>query len=67
MGYADILHDHSWNITKAEKIALDSIWRELVVQTQYSNNTRSTFDKDNWEIVEYTPFTEPFWGKVVNK
>lgn len=25
------------------------------------------FDDDNWDFVEKTPFTEPFWGTVVNK
>ena len=67
MTYSDILFNHPWKITRGEQIALDSVWNQLVSTSQKMNNTGSTSDDDDWDIVENTPFTEPVWGKVVNK
>jgi hypothetical protein len=33
----------------------------------FSPERPSTTVDDSWYIVQYTPFTEPFWGVVVNK
>jgi len=67
MPYSDILVYHPWKITHAEKIVLDSVRNQLVYNSQQTNNTGSTSDIDEWDIIDYTPFTEPVWGKVVNK
>jgi len=24
-------------------------------------------NEDDWDIITYTPFTEPFWGIIINK
>lgn len=54
-----LLLDYSTQLT------LDAIWKELVHEAINSNNTG--FTDDDWEIVQYTAITEPFWGVVVNK
>lgn len=46
-------------------IALDSIWKQLVQEC--ITNDIETGITHNWELIEQTPFTEPFWGVVVNK
>jgi len=48
-------------------IALDAIWKELV--TESVNNsiyTHTTGITEDWDFIEHTPFTEPFWGVIVN-
>lgn len=54
-----LLLDYSTQLT------LDAIWKELVHEAINSNNTGLT--DDDWEIVQPTAITEPFWGVVVNK
>jgi len=58
-------------------IALDAIWKEQVVlciQANQYDNTGKTDNKtvnttftDDWDLIEHTPFTEPFWGITVNR
>jgi len=47
------------------QIAIDAIWKEMVQECILNQN--KTGNTDDWDIVEYTPFTEPCWGIVVNK
>jgi hypothetical protein len=47
------------------QIALDAIWKEQVQECIANDN--ETGITDDWELIEQTPFTEPFWGIVVNK
>lgn len=49
-------------------VSLESLWKENV-KTCIENNiqTGKTNFSDDWELLDYTPFTEPIWGKVVNK
>ena len=54
-----LLLDYSTQLT------LDAIWKELVHEAINYNNTG--FTDDDWEIVQSTAITEPFWGVVVNK
>ena len=53
------------------KVAIEAIWKEQVQETiQNDLETGVNDDEDTsqtWELVESTPFTEPFWGIVVNK
>jgi hypothetical protein len=53
------------------KVAIEAIWKEQVQQTiQNDLETGVNDDEDTsqtWELVESTPFTEPFWGIVVNR
>ena len=46
-------------------IALDSIWKQQV-QVCITNDIETGITHD-WELIEQTAFTEPFWGVVVNK
>ena len=46
------------------KVALCAIWKEQVQECIV--NDIKTGVTDNWELLEQTPFTEPFWGIVVN-
>lgn len=50
------------------KVALSVIWKKQV-QECITNDIESynTEHSDDWSHVENTPFTEPFWGVVVNK
>ena len=53
-------------------VAIEAIWKEQVqASIRQNNNTGNNNDEDDteqtWERVEYTPFTEPFWGIVVNR
>lgn len=57
---AMLLLDYSTQLT------LDAIWKELVNEAINANNTGFT-DDDDWELVQSTAITEPFWGVVVNK
>ncbi len=41
--------------------------KEPVAGIQNDIETGEVEDFDDWQIVEYTPFTEPFWGIIVNK
>jgi hypothetical protein len=47
------------------QLSLDAIWKELVNEAINANNTG--FTDDDWELVQSTAITEPFWGVVVNK
>ena len=47
------------------KVALTAIWKQQVQQC--IANDIETGITDDWDFVEQTPFTEPFWGIVVNK
>jgi hypothetical protein len=47
------------------QITLDNIWKEQVQECIINHN--NTGYTDDWDIVEYTPFTEPSWGIVHNK
>ncbi len=53
------------------KVAIEAIWNEQVKEAiQNSIETGKTEDdesSDTWEFVPNTPFTEPFWGIVVNR
>jgi len=53
------------------KVAIEAIWKEQVQETiQNDLETGVNDDEDTsqtWELVESTPFTEPFWGIVVNR
>jgi hypothetical protein len=53
------------------KVAIEAIWKEQVKETiQNDLETGKNDDEDTsqtWELVESTPFTEPFWGIVVNR
>lgn len=60
------MFDNSYNILDYwTKIALDAIWKEKVQEC--IQNDIETGHSDDWDIIEKTPFTEPFWGIVVNK
>ena len=47
------------------QVALSAIWKEQVQECII--NDIETGITDDWELLEQTPFTEPFWGIVVNK
>jgi hypothetical protein len=47
------------------QIALSAIWKEPVQEC--IANDIETGITDDWDFVEQTPFTEPFWGVVVNR
>lgn len=52
-------------------VAIEAIWKEQVQDSIRQNNNTGNNDEDDteqtWEVIEYTPFTEPFWGIVVNR
>jgi len=35
--------------------------------TTSTTDIETAFFPDEWDVVDYTPFTEPLWGIVVNK
>jgi hypothetical protein len=53
--------------------AIEALWRQQVHDCKHANDTSPKQDYDietgdtEWVIVQYTPFTEPVWGKVINK
>jgi hypothetical protein len=47
------------------QITIDAIWKEQVQECIH--NDIETGKTDDWELINPTPFTEPFWGIVVNK
>ena len=47
------------------QVALNAIWKEKVQEC--IANDIETGITDDCDFVEQTPFTEPFWGIVVNK
>ena len=47
------------------QVALSAIWKEQV-QECIANDIETGITDDR-DFVEQTPFTEPFWGIVVNK
>ena len=47
------------------QITIEAIWKEQVQEC--INNDIETGKTDDWELINPTPFTEPFWGIVVNK
>lgn len=49
-------------------VSLEAIWKENV-KTCIENDIESgkTSYSEDWELLDYTPFTEPVWGIVVNK
>ena len=47
-------------------ITLSSIWKEQV-QEYIVHDIETGIHDDDWDLVERKPFTEPFWGIVVNK
>ena len=52
------------------QVALTAIWKEMVKECIVNNkvvNDIETGITEDWNLVEHTPFTEPFWGVVVNK
>lgn len=52
------------------QVTLTAIWKEMVKECIVNNkvvNDMETGITDDWDIVQQTPFTEPFWGVVVNK
>ncbi len=52
-------------------LTLDVIWKEMVAESITNSlstgKTTSNNHDDDWEIVQHTAITEPFWGIVVNK
>lgn len=52
------------------QVALTAIWKEMVKECIVNDkvvNDIETGITEDWDLVEHTPFTEPFWGVVVNK
>lgn len=50
------------------QLTLNIIWKEQVQECIKNDiETGKVEDSDNWQLIQYTPFTEPFWGIVVNK
>jgi hypothetical protein len=49
------------------QIALNAIWKENIQESIQNNTTTGSTKTDEWYLVEHTPFTEPIWGKVVNR
>ena len=47
------------------QIALNAIWKEQVQEC--IQNDIETGITDDCYLVENTPFTEPFWGIIINK
>jgi hypothetical protein len=47
------------------QVALSAICKQQVQQCIV--NDIETGITDDWDFVEQTPFSEPFWGIVVNK
>ena len=47
------------------QIALCAIWKKQVQQCIV--NDIETGITEDWDFIEQTPITEPFWGIVVNK
>ena len=52
-------------------LTLDVIWKEMVAESiansLFTGKTTSNNHDDDWEFVQHTAITEPFWGIVVNK
>jgi len=47
---------------------LNSLWEEQVKECIHNDIETGKFDTDaEYDIIENTAFTEPFWGIVVNK
>ena len=46
-------------------VTLDANSKEQVKES--IQNDIETGITEDWDLVEHTPFTEPFWGIVVNK
>jgi hypothetical protein len=59
------------NLDYWTNVALASIWEELVQECIANSLCAKSYDTTgitgDWELIEQTPFTEPFWGVVVNK
>jgi hypothetical protein len=49
------------------QIALNAIWKESIQESIQNNTSAGSTENDEWYLVENTPFTEPVWGKVVNR
>jgi hypothetical protein len=51
------------------QIMFDSILNLFRSTTSTTSTTdiETAFFSDEWDVVDYTPFTEPLWGIVVNK
>ena len=47
------------------EFALEQIWKDMVYESIRLND--SSGETNDWELVEHTPFTEPFWGRVENR
>lgn len=48
-------------------ITLDAIWKELVTESVHNSiSMQTTGITEDWDFIEHTPFTEPFWGVIVN-
>jgi len=47
------------------QVALNAIWKEQVKECV--QNDIETGITDDYDLVENTHFTEPFWGIVVNR
>ena len=54
-------------------VAIEALWKEQVHDCKHANDTSPKQDSEietgdtEWAMIQYTPFTEPVWGKVVNK
>lgn len=52
------------------QVALTAIWKEMVKECIVNDkvvNDIETGITEDWNLVEHTPFTEPFLSIVVNK
>tara|TARA_A100001015_G_C14601718_1_gene560704 strand:- start:41 stop:229 length:189 start_codon:yes stop_codon:yes gene_type:complete len=50
------------------QLTLSIIWKEQVQECIKNDiETGKVEDSDDWQFIQHTPFTEPFWGVVANK
>ena len=50
------------------QLTLNINWKEQVQECIKNDiETGKVEDSDDWQLIQHTPFTEPFWGIVVNK
>jgi len=62
------MSDTIQNLDYWTQIALDAVWKEQVKECIANHlNNNKTGTTEDWDIVQSTPFTEPFWGVVVNQ
>ena len=58
------MHSFIFMLDYWTQVTLDAIWKEQV-QECIQNDIETGITED-WNLVQHTPFTEPFWGIVVN-